>query len=39
VRISRTGAHFLARLDQSVVEPLAIALCVIMGQETNYGGF
>jgi len=24
------GAHFLARLDQSVVEPLVIALCMIM---------
>jgi len=33
------GAHFLARLDQSVIEPLVIALRVIMGQETNHGGF
>jgi hypothetical protein len=33
------GAHFLARLDQSVIEPLVIALCVIMSQETNHGGF
>jgi hypothetical protein len=30
-------AHFLAWLDQSVVKPLVIALCVIMGQESNYG--
>jgi hypothetical protein len=25
------GAHFLARLDQSVIEPLVIALCGIIG--------
>jgi hypothetical protein len=36
--IAGGGTHF-ARIDQSVVEPLVIALCVIMGKETNHGGF
>jgi hypothetical protein len=37
--LTGSGAHFLARLNQSVIEPLVIALCVIMGHETNHGGF
>ncbi len=32
------AAHFLARIDQSVVEALVIALSVIMGQERNRSG-
>jgi len=32
-------ANFLARIDQSVVEALVIALCVIMDQERNRSGF
>ena len=33
------AAHLLVRSDQSVVEALVIALCVIMGQERNRSGF
>ena len=32
-------ADFLARIDQSVVEALVVALCVIIGQERNRSGF
>jgi len=32
------AADFLARIDQSVVEGLAIALYVIMGQGSDHGG-
>jgi hypothetical protein len=35
--IIRCAANFVTRVDQLVVEPLMIALCVIMGQESNYG--
>src|SRR4030042_713544 len=31
-------AFSLARLDQSILEPLVIALRMIMGQETGHGG-
>jgi hypothetical protein len=31
-------ADFLARIDQSVIEALVIALCVIMGRERNRSG-
>jgi len=32
------AADFLARIDQSVVDALVIALSVIMGEERNHGG-
>ena len=36
--VTTDAADFLARIDQSVVEALVIALCVIMGQERNRSG-
>ena len=35
---TRGAAHFLAWLDQCVIEPLMVSLVMIMGQESNYVG-
>ena len=39
LNLTSDAADFLARIDQSVVEALVIALCVIMDQERNRRGF
>ena len=36
--VTTDATDFLGRIDQSVVEALVIALCVIMGQERNRSG-